>query len=88
METQIMKTEKKAINQAKLNCIADYEKEKSISLSSSTINKLRYNKENWLISLKSAQCCCGETSAIDITFFYNNKQYYSLVGYCEHCGDE
>ena len=43
--------------------------------------------ENFLIRNTSCDCACGESCAIELTYFEGEKQTTEIVGVCENCGE-
>lgn len=94
----IKKTYESALNEAKINCIRQFESAFEISVSDDAFIT---NELIWHEKSVSVTCDCGETSGVEVTLFTKymsdellengapekDEQYYSIVGICEECGE-
>lgn len=91
--------QEEAINEAKINCIRQFEKSFDVTVDD---EKFLNSEAIWLVRTnKSIQCTCGETQAVEATLLTSylttempedeqpaeELQFSSLVGICENCGE-
>jgi len=86
MKTPIFKTHQQAITSAKDTAISSLEKIRGRNYSTSYCKKIKADRKNWLLTPMTAQCLCGETSAVEAVLFIEG-QHYGYAGYCSSCGE-
>jgi hypothetical protein len=95
----IKATTEQAINEAKIDCIRQFEEKYQIIVSDQAFLT---NEQIWLQKGTATKCDCGETHAVEMILFtkymsdeliqfestIEDESFYSIVGVCEGCGEK
>lgn len=96
MRLKIYQNYNQALKAAKEMALADAEHATRHTLIFNNLT-LSDTDRDYLVTGSSTKCCCGETGAVEVTYFADpdlcedvigGNQFTVRTGYCEYCGNE